>query len=130
MDFIQPTATLWKMDNGADFHIARCARVCYASQKASVPLKFCQNLWKNNHRSMFRHAGAYYIIPVKIQINSKAYKDAIVKLVGHTYYVSTNEQAAIEYWDSLYKQYRISAQEAESNEIFRKHKLIRYTFCV
>ena len=79
---------------------------------------------------MFRHAGVYYIIPEKLQVPDKAYIGAVVKLVGHNYYVSANEQSAREYWDYRYKKYRISIAEAESNEVFVKYKMLRLTFCI
>lgn len=111
-------------------HIARCARVCYASDKTTGNDKMCEALWKNNHRSMFRHASVYYIIPEKIQINPKAYIGSQVILVGTNYYVSTNEQCAREFWDYKYKKYRISCEEARSNITFHNLKLLRYTFCI
>ena len=129
MQILEPKVELWLEDNKYS-HIARCARVCYASDKTSDNEKMCNALWKNKHRSMFRHAGAYYIIPEKIQVPNKAYIGATVKLVEHKNYVSTNEQSAREYWDERYKKYRISISEAEQNEVFRKYKLLRYTLCI
>lgn len=129
MEIVEPKVECWLQDNDIS-HIARCARVCYASKNTSINNGFVEGLWKNKHRSMFRHASVYYIIPEKIQVPNKAYIGATVKLVEHKNYVSTNEQSAREYWDERYKKYRISISEAEQNEVFRKYKLLRYTLCI
>lgn len=129
MEIVEPKVESWLQGHAID-HIARCARVCYASEKTSFNDEMCESLWKNKHRSMFRHAGVYYIIPEKIQINPKAYIGATVKLVGHKSYVSANEQSAREYWDERYKQYRISIAQAENIEEFHIYKMLRYTLCI
>lgn len=129
MKIVEPKVELWKQTNTVE-HIARCARVCYASNNSINNEAMCVGLWNNNHRSMFRHAAVYYIIPEKVQVRNEAYIGAVVRLVGHYSYVSTNEQCAREYWDYRYRKYRISIEEAEKNEIFRKHKFLRYTFCI
>lgn len=129
MQILEPKVESWLQNDTID-HIARCARVCYASDRTKNNKKMCESLWNNKHRSMFRHAGVYYIIPEKLQISEKAYIGAVVKLKGHTYYVSANEQSAREYWDYRYKKYRISIAEAESNEVFVKYKMLRFTLCI
>lgn len=129
MQILEPKVESWLQNDTID-HIARCARVCYASDSNKNNAKLCEGLWNNKHYSMFRHAGVYYIIPEKLQISEKAYIGAVVKLKGHTYYVSANEQSAREYWDYRYKKYRISITEAESNEVFVKYKMLRFTLCI
>ena len=129
MKIINPNVEYWKQDNSFS-HIAKCARVCYASDKTTNNVKLCSNLWNSKHYSMFRHSGVYYIIPEKIQINPKAYIGAVIKFIGHNTYVSTNEQAAMEYWDKKYNKYRVLLDNPIANEIFAKHKMIRYTLCV
>ena len=129
MQILEPKVESWLQNNTID-HIARCARVCYASDTNKNNAKLCERLWNNKHYSMFRHAGVYYIIPEKLQVPDKAYIGAVVKLVGHNYYVSANEQSAKEYWDYRYKKYRISITEAESNEVFVKYKMLRFTLCI
>lgn len=129
MQILEPKVESWLQNDTID-HIARCARVCYASDSNKNNAKLCEGLWNNKHYSMFRHAGVYYIIPEKLQIPDKAYIGAVVKLVECNYYVSANEQSAREYWDYRYKKYRISIAEAESNEIFVKYKMLRFTFCI
>lgn len=129
MQILEPKVESWLQNDTID-HIARCARVCYASDRTKNNKKMCESLWNNKHYSMFRHAGVYYIIPEKLQVPDKAYIGAVVKLEGHTYYVSANEQSAREYWDYRYKKYRISIAEAESNEVFVKYKMLRFTLCI
>lgn len=129
MQILEPKVESWLQNDTID-HIARCARVCYASDNSKNNAKLCEGLWNNKHYSMFRHAGVYYIIPEKLQVPNKAYIGAVVKLEGHTYYVSANEQSAREYWDYRYKKYRISIVEAESNEVFVKYKMLRFTLCI
>ena len=129
MLIVEPKVESWLQNNTED-HIARCARVCYASDSNKNNAKLCERLWNNKHYSMFRHAGVYYIIPEKLQVPDKAYIGAVVKLVGYTYYVSANEQSAKEYWDYRYKKYRISITEAESNKVFVKYKMLRFTLCI
>ena len=129
MQILEPKVESWLQNYTID-HIARCARVCYASDSNENNSKLCARLWNNKHRSMFRHAGVYYIIPEKLQVPDKAYIGAVVKLVECNYYVSANEQSAREYWDYRYKKYRISITEAESNEVFVKYKMLRFTLCI
>lgn len=129
MKIEEPKVELWKDNNNLENHIARCARVCYASNKTDNNSSLCNRLIQDKHYSMFRHYGIYLIIPQKIQIDNRAYIDAAVVLIEGKYYISINMQAFREYWDNYYR-YVISQEEAENNEIFRKYKLLRYTFCV
>ena len=129
MKIVEPKVESWLQNNTIE-HIARCARVCYASDKTTNNTIMCESLWKNKHCSMFRHAGVYYIIPEKLQISEKAYIGAVVKLEGHIYYVSANEQSAREYWDKRYIKYRISISKAFENNIFKKYKMLRFTLCI
>lgn len=131
MKIESPNTENW-FDTNVVHHIAKCARVCYASKVNNSPADkhLYLSLWKNGHRSMFRHAGVYYTIPEKIQISPKAYIGAIVVQEGTMYYVSANEQSAKEYWDKRYYKYRVDYYNAFKINPFIKHKLIRYTFCI
>lgn len=129
MEIVKSKVEYWLQEDPVD-HIARCARVCYASDKTTNNKEMCDALWKNKHRSMFRHAGVYYIIPEKLQISEKAYVGAVVHHVGSHYYVSTNEQCAKEYWDKRYSKYRISMSKAFNHSIFLAKKMLRVTMCV
>ena len=68
MQILEPKVESWLQNDTID-HIARCARVCYASDRTKNNKKMCESLWNNKHYSMFRHAGVYYIIPEKLQIS-------------------------------------------------------------
>lgn len=129
MQILEPKVELWLEDNKYS-HIARCARVCYASDKTSDNEKMCNALWKNKHRSMFRHAGVYYIIPERLQLDKRAYIGAVVKLHNNEYFVSTNEQCAREYWDKRYAKYRYTPAQAENIEEFHIYKMLRYTLVI
>lgn len=131
MKIESPNTENW-FDTNVVHHIAKCARVCYASEvnNSSADKHLYLSLWKNGHRSMFRHAGVYYTIPEKIQISPKAYIGATVVQEGTMYYVSANEQSAKEYWDKRYYKYRVDYYNAFKIHPFIKHKLIRYTFCI
>ena len=128
MQIVDSKVEYWKQEDAVD-HIARCARVCYASDKTTNNKEMCNALWKNKHRSMFRHAGVYYIIPEKLQISEKAYVGAVCHILSN-YYVSTNEQCAKEYWDKRYSKYRISTSDAFKHPIFLSNKMLRITMCV
>ena len=130
MEIVEPKVEVWLQNNIYD-HIARCARICYASVPKSTGNEgFCSALWANKHRSMFRHASVYYITPDISKVNKKAFLGANYVFVNGKYYVSTNAQSAKEYWDKYYSSYKISIAEAETNIIFKKYKLLRYTLCI
>ena len=93
MEIREAKVESWLQNNTED-HIARCARVCYASDKTTANDKMCNALWKNKHRSMFRHAGVYYIIPERLQLDKRAYIGAVVRLHNNEYFVSTHEHIA------------------------------------
>ena len=64
MEIIKPSCELW-VQNDPIAHVARCARVCYASDKTTGNEAMYQRLIDSNHKSMFRHQSVYYIIPYK-----------------------------------------------------------------
>lgn len=67
MFFIEPTTDLLVQTGAWESHVARCARICYKSEKDDLDLTkaiiMCDNLWSRNHRSMFRHGTTYFFIP-------------------------------------------------------------------
>lgn len=129
MQIVDSKVEYWQQNSSVD-HISRCARVCYASDKTTNNKEMCDALWRNKHRSMFRHAGVYYIIPEKLQISEKAYVGAVVYHLHNKYYVSTNEQCAKEYWDEKYRKYRVTASYAFNHPVFLANKMFRITMCV
>ena len=64
LTLIKPSVEIWNQNNDMVAHVARCARVCYASDKGKDQT-LINNLANNNHLSMFRHYTKYYIIPIK-----------------------------------------------------------------
>lgn len=129
MEIREPKVTLWLQGNDIYSHISRCARVCYATKRPSrLDNKvFCKHLWRSKHKSMFRHAAAYYIIPEALDINWKAYSYCNIVIVEGQKYISTNEQCAKEYLQK-YKRFKISNDEAWNNPIFKKYGLLMLTF--
>ena len=64
LTLIKPSVEVWNQNDDMVAHVARCARVCYASDKGKDQI-LVNNLANNNHLSMFRHYTKYYIIPIK-----------------------------------------------------------------
>lgn len=54
-------------DNWVD-HVARCARVCYKSNREDGNEQMVDNLFKAGHLSMFRHRSIYWALP-ESQVN-------------------------------------------------------------
>ena len=134
MKIVDPQVELVSQNDAESLHIAKCARICYGSNKLVNNDTLCNNLWKNNHRSMFRHAGVYYKIPVNGVFNNEdvylLYSEYCnVGRDANYIYISTNRQYAKEYLVD-YSDYEISIEEAKNIEPFVKHKLIYYTFIV
>lgn len=64
LTLIKPSVEVWNQNDDMVAHVARCARICYASDKGKDQI-LVNNLINNNHLSMFRHYTKYYIIPIK-----------------------------------------------------------------
>lgn len=67
MNLIYPSAELW-IQGDPTAHVAKCARVCYASEKeqnSSLDKKLVNSLFNKGHKSMFRHESRYFIISKK-----------------------------------------------------------------
>lgn len=62
MRYVNPIVEYWQQVNRAA-HVARCARVCYASEKTTDNEQMVARLEANKHMSMFRHESRYYIVP-------------------------------------------------------------------
>ena len=119
-------------------HLAKCARICYASTGDNDAILY-NNLWKNGHRSCYRHLSHYFMIPDEIAgsmpttmqnlrntpyINCKAIKDC--------YYISTNEQYIREH-PSIYSMiidYEVAPLIAFRDTNFMASGVLRYTFII
>lgn len=129
MKIKEASAKLW-LNLDENHHIAKCARVCYASDNTKNNAIMVQKLWQSKHKSMFRHAGVYYKIPCHIGLPETNCKDATIILHHFDWYVSTNRQAAKELWHDKYAKYEIPFIKACQDKVFRNNKMLRYTFCI
>lgn len=134
MEIIKPSCELWVQDDPIA-HVARCARVCYASDKTTGNEAMYQRLIDANHKSMFRHQSVYYIIPYKgwRLVNLQRYEECPYLEFEHdcnNIYVSTNKQFVMEHndFDVSYHAFEVDRLEFENTPI--GFELMRYTFKV
>lgn len=126
----RPFVEYWPQGDDYDSHVARCARVCYASSGTNSN-QLIESLKRSGHLSMFRHVGRYYIIPesrVRIPAEIRAYVNIVKDSCG-SWFVSTNGQVADKYFEK-YKEYEISWNKARRYNTFVDNKMIYYTFVV
>lgn len=135
MNIIKPAVELWHQDADWIHHVAKCARICYASD-GSNDVKLVNNLLKLEHLSMFRHRSIYYIIP-----KDSKYIDLVTRLEFSPYveyligseaiYLATNGHFYIEHKDNILKlldSFIVTAEEFINWEL--GWRLMRYTFKV
>lgn len=144
MRYVNPIVEYWQQVNRAA-HVARCARVCYASEKTTDNEKMVARLEANKHMSMFRHESRYYIVPdIKLLkadwvihfLQNKDYVGCYV-LNKRSAWISTNGQFVREHTgifeDELGKYevspevFRAKARESKQKPIMM---LVRHTLCV
>lgn len=138
MKLIEPTVEIWH--EGAKYdHIAKCARICYASDKTSNNIDLYRRLIDNKHFSMLRHCTYYFIIPKKVsnykslvaKISSYSESPYINYRISNNYlYISTNGQFIYEH-ELLYnsiRDYRTDVDKFIQDCPFKD--LIRVTVCV
>lgn len=135
MNIIKPAIELWHQDADWIHHVAKCARICYASD-GSNDVKLVDNLLKLGHLSMFRHRSIYYIIP-----KDNKYIELVIRfefcpyveyLIGsEAIYLATNGHFYIEHKDNILKTFEpfiVTAEEFINWEL--GWRLMRYTFKV
>lgn len=140
MKIIEPNVEYWTEYSISNIdHIARCARVCYRSEKGDNE-KLVNALKNNKHLSMFRHSTRYFVIPVNYltdlakakYFDNNPYINYIVEDLD--IYISTNEQYIIEHADfyNLVAKYERSIDDMFSLAWQYKsiYDIIRYTFKV
>lgn len=134
MEIVKPQVELWVQDDPIA-HVARCARICYASDKTTGNEAMCQRLIDSNHKSMFRHQSVYYIIPYKgwRLANLQRYEECPYlefKYDCNYIYVSTNKQFVMEHnaFEESYREFEVDGIEFENTPI--GFELMRYTFKV
>lgn len=134
MEIIKPQVELWVQDDPIA-HVARCARICYASDKTTGNEAMYQRLIDSNHKSMLRHQSVYYIIPYKgwRLANLQRYEEC--PYIEFRYdcnyiYVSTNKQFVIEHndFDESYHEFEVDGLQFENTPL--GFSLMRYTFKV
>lgn len=135
MNIVKSYIELWHQDADWIHHVAKCARICYASD-GSNDVKLVDNLLKLGHLSMFRHRSIYYIIP-----KDNKYIELITRLEFCPYveylidseaiYLATNGHFYIEHKDNILKTlepFIVTAEEFINWEL--GWRLMRYTFKV
>lgn len=58
MKLIEQSVEVWEQNDLLE-HVARCAHVCYKSDRQSDSVKFCKTLESSGHLSTFRHSTVY-----------------------------------------------------------------------
>lgn len=152
MNLVYPSVELWEQENPVS-HIAKCARVCYASESKNddADVRLVESLENKGHLSMFRHESKYFIIK-KYSVGQNIYNSFYNKLrefkycpfisyivKNNTIYISTNGQfynllvntsddrfGFVNIKDIL--DYEVSSEEFKQTD--EGWSLMRYTFCV
>ena len=133
MEIIKPSCELWIQENPID-HVARCARVCYASDKTTGNEAMYKRLIDSKHLSMLRHQSVYIIAPYKDYRAERIekFKDCpYVQYVISTgaIYIATNAQFIMENEDIKYfVEWEVDPIEFENTPV--GFTLMRYTFKV
>ena len=134
MEIVKPQVELW-VQNDPIAHVARCARICYASDKTTGNEAMYQRLIDSNHKSMLRHQSVYYIIPYKgwRLANLQRYEECPYlefRYDSDYIYVSTNKQFVIEHNDfnESYHEFEVDGLQFKNTPI--GFELMRYTFKV
>lgn len=131
MKIVEPKVHRLVQQNNMYEHISECAKICYATERIADFKTFCNKLWNSEHRSMFRHAGVYYIIPADVPFSVNTNNGIYMNfyLTKDYAYVSTNEQFAREKMKE-YDEYRIDTLQAFNTREFLENKMLYYTFVV
>lgn len=135
MNIVKPYIELWHQDADWIHHVAKCARICYASD-GSNDVKLVDNLLKLGHLSMFRHRSIYYIIPKDNKyielVTRLEFCPYVEYLIGsEAIYLATNGHFYIEHKDNILKTFEpfiVTAEEFINWEL--GWRLMRYTFKV
>lgn len=135
MEIIKPQVELWIQENPID-HVARCARICYASDKTTGNEAMYQRLINSNHKSMFRHESVYIIAPGRddtydliSRFKESPFVDYRIDSFNDKIYISTNGQFFIENESIRYFSDWIVEPAEFANTLLGK-EIMRYTFKV
>lgn len=135
MNIIKPAVELWQENDDWIHHVAKCARICYASD-GSKDEKLVDNLLKLKHLSTFRHRSIYYIISKDDKYTELVTRFEFCPYVEYlidseAIYLATNGHFYIEHKDNILKTlepFIVTAEEFSNWEI--GWQLMRYTFKV
>ena len=135
MEIIKPQVELWVQDNPID-HVARCARVCYASDKTTGNNAMYNRLLDAGHNSMFRHESVYIIAPGRSdrydlisRFEDCPYVDYRIDYDNDEIYISTNRQFFMENESIQYfNEWIVNVDEFKSTLLGKE--IMRYTFKV
>lgn len=137
MKIIEPKAEYWKQENHTD-HLARCARVCYASDKTTDNDALEDRLWRNGHLSVYRHVSRYFVINADTR-----YRREMFLILHSPYcscvrylnkiYVSTNGQFVMNHENDFNKFIEVSFEkmkEFADKKTYEIKFILRYTVCL
>ena len=133
MEIVKPSCELWIQENPID-HVARCARVCYASDKTTGNEAMYKRLIDSKHLSMLRHQSVYIIAPYKDYRAERIEKFKDCPYVQYVIsigaiYIATNAQFIMENEDIKYfVEWEVDPIEFENTPV--GFTLMRYTFKV
>ena len=144
MKIVKPKVEYWAQGENKFDHIARCARVCYASDKTTDNEKFVNGLVHNNHLSMLRHWSVYFdfsncLAGMSLRVGREYFaKNPYCACVYNSknIYVSTNLQYYNEIHDDLLELFDFNIEDYLVTEDFIKSQgkwtedIIRYTMFV
>lgn len=152
MKLVYPNAIEWRQTDAVD-HVAKCARVCYASEtdKAEANIKLVESLKKRGHLSMFRHQSRYFVIK-QSETGKDIYKSIYNKLRefkfcpfiayaidNNVIYISTNGQFYLDILNypkgrNEYSLIELIANYEVTPDEFKHYdfgfSLMRFTFCL
>lgn len=135
MEIIKPSCELWVQDDPMA-HVARCARVCYASDKTTGNEAMYQRLIDANHKSMLRHESVYMIAPgrpdrheILDAFEFCPYVDFRTDYDNNEIYISTNRQFYMENECIQYfGEWIVTPEEFAASKLGKE--IMRYTFKV
>lgn len=133
MEIIKPSCELWIQDDPIA-HVARCARVCYASDKTTGNEAMYQRLIDANHKSMLRHESVYMIAPGRSDRHEILdafefcpYVDFRTDYDNNEIYISTNRQFYMENECIQYfGEWIVTPEEFAASKLGKE--IMRYTF--
>ena len=139
MKIINPSVELWQQDVNWKEHVAKCAKICYRSEKMDNVDSFIQGLKDKKHFSMFRHRSVYWIVPIGhlgcAHIDYAAVQSVIgnevycrYKIYDNKYYIATNGHYYLNNLSYLQHLDKYLVDELTFKNTKVGHSIARYTF--